>query len=263
MTMSKPVLLQETLDGVRILRLNRPEKMNALNEELVAALLEAMDVAVKEKAIRVIGITGQGRGFCAGADLGGSKSSDSTVDSLDDLGSVGRLVIAVRVACDKPVIAGINGIAIGAGLALAMLADMRIASSAATFNPGYARVATSPDCGLSWTLPQAVGHEHAMRFLLERETVDAQAALKIGLVGEVVETDTFDEAFSAYCKKIASVAPIALQQTKRLVNKASFNTDLESHLRDELRYVNRGLRSEAGQDAMRAIFKPRKPVFKG
>lgn len=263
MASSDPVVLQETSDGVRVLRLNRPDKMNGINAELLKALIEAVQAATHDEEVRAIGITGAGRGFCAGADLGNSKASDFKRDKLDDLGFVGRLALAIRMECDKPVIAGINGLAVGGGVALAMLADMRIASSSATFNPGYARVGLSPDAGLSWTLPQAVGHEQAMRFLLEQQTLDAQAALKMGLVGEVVDADGFEDAFMEYCRKIASAAPLALRHIKKLVSRAGLGIDLEAQLCAENLFVERGARSEDAQEAIRALFKKRQPVFKG
>jgi 2-(1,2-epoxy-1,2-dihydrophenyl)acetyl-CoA isomerase len=172
-------------------------------------------------------------------------------------------VKGIRVECEKPVIAGIGGIAIGAGLSLAMIADMRIASTAASFHPGYARAGTSPDCGLSWTLPAAVGHERAMRFFLEQEMVGAEAALAMGLVGEVVPAEGFEEAFLAYCHKITGVAPLAARQTKQLVTRVGLLDDLESHLLDELTNARRGLASADGKEAVRAIFEKRKPHFTG
>ncbi len=139
----------------------------------------------------------------------------------------------------------------------------RLASSAARFHPGYARIGTSPDCGLSWTLPAAIGHERAMRFFLEQEMIDADAALALGLVGEVVDADGFDQAFIAYCEKIAEIAPLAATQTKRMVTRIGLPDDLEAHLRDELKYAGRGLRSDDGKEAVRAILQKRKPVFSG
>jgi 2-(1,2-epoxy-1,2-dihydrophenyl)acetyl-CoA isomerase len=172
-------------------------------------------------------------------------------------------VTGIRVECEKPVVAGIGGIAIGAGLSLALCADMRVASSKARFRPGYARAGSSPDCGLSWTLPQAIGHERAMRFLLDPQMIDADAALALGLVGEVVPAERFEEAFVAYCRKIAEVAPLAARQTKRLVTRAGLIEDLEGHLRDELKLAARALSSEDGREAVKAIFQKRKPEFTG
>ena len=254
------VLLEETLEGVRILRLNRPQKKNALSSELLSAIIHAVEGATDDDAVRVIGIIGEGDSFCSGADLSDTKPAAPGV-RMDE--QVIRLVKGICVDCEKPVIAGIDGIAIGAGVSLAMMADMRLASSKARFHPGYARAGTSPDCGLSWTLPQAVGHERAMRFFLEQEMLGADAALEMGLVGEVVDADGFEEAFLDYCRKIAAVAPLAARQTKRLVTRVGLLDDLESHLRDELKYTMRGLTSADGREAVRAIFEKRKPEFTG
>jgi 2-(1,2-epoxy-1,2-dihydrophenyl)acetyl-CoA isomerase len=257
---AEPVLLEETCDGVRILTLNRPAKKNALSNDLVQALVEGFEAAAADDDVRVVGLTGAGDAFCAGADLAAPAGSSDRATMADQ---VVRLVRGMRVDCEKPVVAGVGGIAIGAGLSLALCADMRIASSKARFHPGYARVGTSPDCGLSWTLPQAIGRERAMRFLLDVKTTEADAALALGLVGEVVPEDRFEETFLAYCRKIAEVAPLASRQTKRLVTRADLLDDLEAHLRDELDLAARALRSKDGREAVKAIFQKRKPEFTG
>jgi 2-(1,2-epoxy-1,2-dihydrophenyl)acetyl-CoA isomerase len=254
------VLLEETREGVRLLRLNRPRKKNALSGELISAIIEAVERAADDDAVRVVGIIGEGDAFCSGADLMDTKPAAPGV-RMDE--QVIRLVRGICVDCEKPVIAGIDGIALGAGVSLAMMADMRLASSKARFHPGYARAGTSPDGGLSWTLPEAVGPERAMRFLLEQEMIGADAALAMGLVGEVVDADGFEEAFLDYCGKIAAVAPLAARQTKRLLTRVGLVDDLESHLRDELKYTMRGLKSADGREAVRAIFEKRKPEFTG
>jgi 2-(1,2-epoxy-1,2-dihydrophenyl)acetyl-CoA isomerase len=262
MTNSEPVLLEETTDGVRILRLNRPAKKNALSSDLIHAVIEGFAAAAADDDVRVVGLTGAGDAFCSGADLKEPRpaAGESRPDAEDQ---AVRMVSGIRVECEKPVIAGIDGIAIGAGLALAMCADMRIASSKARFHPGYARAGASPDCGLSWTLPQAIGRERAMRFLLEPRMHGADEALALGLVGEVVPEEQFQEAFVAYCQKIAEVAPMASRQTKRLVTRAGLLADLEDHLRDELKLARRALASEDGREAVKAIFEKRKPRFTG
>ena len=257
---SESVLLQTTHDHVRILTLNRPEKKNALSGELTRTLVAAIDDASSDPAVRVIGITGNGDTFCAGADLSPGQERESPDETIE---RVVKLVTGIRVQCHKPVIAGINGLAIGAGLSLAMCCDLRIASSSATFHPGYARVGTSPDCGLTWSLPQAVGHEQAMRFLLEIEFVSADQALNMGMIGDVQPADQFDEAFLAYCSKIAEVAPLAATQTKLQITKVGLPEDLENLIREELRYTGKGLASNDGREARKAIFEKRKPKFTG
>lgn len=258
--MQEPVLIEETFDRVRVLRLNRSEKKNALTSELTGAIADALDRAREDDAIRVIGITGAGDTFCAGADLSPRRDREPPTDTVE---TAVRLVAGIKVRCEKPVIAGINGLAIGAGLSLAMCCDMRIASDAARFHPGYARAGTSPDCGLTWTLPLALGHERAMRFLLELDFVDAARALQIGLIGAVVEAATFEASFLEYCHRIAEVAPLAARQTKRQVVRVSLPEDLEALLREELRLTGRGLASNDGKEAVRAIFEKRKPQFTG
>ncbi len=264
--MTDPVLEQETAAGVRYLRLNRPERKNALDSRLGWAIVEAFQAAATDDEVRAIGITGAGDAFCSGADLGKSEPHtplEPANEAIDDLSWVGRFPLVIRVACDKPVVAGVNGIAIGAGLSLAMCADIRIAREGARFHPGYARAATSPDGGLSWTLPQALGHEKAMRFLLEQEMVSAADALALGLVSQVEAEDEFDGVFRAYCERLAQVAPIAARQTKRLVTRAGLAIDLEDHLRTELSYARRGLSSEDGLEAVSAIMEKRPPKFRG
>jgi len=267
MSESDPVLLEEDRGAVRILRLNRPKKKNALDNALGWGIVQAVERAAADDSVFAIGITGAGDAFCSGADLAMGGEADPVLSpgdaAVDDLGWIGRFPLTLRVRCDKPIIAGVNGIAIGAGLSLAMCADMRVASSAARFHPGYARAGTSPDGGLAWTLPQAVGHERAMRFLLEQEFVGADHALAFGLVGEVVDAADFEARFIAYCEQMAAVAPIAARQTKRLVTRIGLPRDLESHLRDELQYAVRGLQSEDGREAVSAIMEKRKPEFSG
>jgi 2-(1,2-epoxy-1,2-dihydrophenyl)acetyl-CoA isomerase len=270
MSTSDPVLIRETAGFVRILRLNRPARKNALNDELGWAIVSAIAEAARDDSVRVIAITGNGDAFCSGADLARDRTAEvagqglSAQDQrLDDLGWIGRFLLAIRLDCDKPVVAGINGVAIGAGLALAMCADMRIAADTASVHPGYIRAGTSPDGGLSWTLPLLIGHEPAMRFLLDPRMVSAGEAQSLGLIGEVVPAAALEERLRAYCARLAALAPIGVRQTKRLAVRATLSTDLEAHLRDELRYVGRGLASEDGKEAVRAIFEKREASFMG
>jgi len=252
------VLLEETNNGVRLLTLNRPDKKNALSPDLTEGIVAAIERAIEDDEVRVIGITGAGDTFCAGADLSPGQGRGK-----DTIETAVQLVTNIRIKCEKPVIAGINGLAIGAGLSLAMCCDMRMASSQARFHPGYARAGTSPDCGLTWSLPQAVGHEHAMRFLLEVEFIDADTARAIGMVGDVVSHESFQADFLAYCEKIAEVAPLAARQTKLQVTRVGLPEDLETLVRNELRLTGRGLASNDGKEARKAIFEKRKPAFTG
>jgi 2-(1,2-epoxy-1,2-dihydrophenyl)acetyl-CoA isomerase len=219
----------------------------------------------------VIVVTGGAAGpkaaFCSGADLAPASGDDererTTNEILDDKDWIGQFLVAFRLHCDKPVIAAINGVAVGAGVALALCADLRIAAQSAALHPGYIRAGTSPDGGLSWTLPTLLGHEAALRFLWNPRMVPAEEAQARGLVGEVVADDAFSDAVARQAAQLAALAPLGVRQTKRLVVRATLGAEVHSHLRDELSYVRRGLGSEDGKEAVRAIFEKRTPTFHG
>ena len=263
------VLEQQTLGNVHVVRLNRPERKNALTGELGWAIVRAVQEADADDDVRVIALTGNGDAFCSGLDLGPSDgpAPDTGLTPqqqfLDEKGWVGRLLVSLRFETDKPIVAGVNGVAVGAGLSLAMAADIRIAADTARLHPGYLRAGTSPDGGLTWSLPTLLGHEAAMRFLLESRFVDAAEALARGLVGEVVPAAELDDRLLDYCAQIAQQAPIAVRQTKRLVARALLVDDPDARVREEIRYALRGLNSEDGKEAVAAIMEKRLPKFEG
>ena len=254
---------------VRTLRLNRPEKKNALSEELAWGIIAAIEEAANDDSVWVIGITGTDDAFCSGLDLtpagdGQGHAPMSSQDALlDDLGWVSRFPLVLREQCDKPIVAGLNGVAVGAGLSLAMAADVRIAAESVRLIAGYPRIGGSPDGGLSWTLPQAIGYEQAMRFLLENRTVGAEEALRLGFVGEVVPDDRFQKRFEEYCQSLTSISPITARLTKRVVRRSTALADAEAHFRYELANIRMAFTTEDGQEARQAFGEKRPPVFKG
>jgi enoyl-CoA hydratase/carnithine racemase len=262
-------LRAETVGHVRVLRLDRPERKNALTAALGWSIVRAVEEAQADDDVRVVALTGNGDAFCSGLDLGGG--GDAQPDTglsdqqriLDEKGWVGRFLLALRFQTDKPVVAGVNGVAVGAGLSLAMAADIRIAADTARLHPGYLRAGTSPDGGLTWSLPTLVGHEAAMRFLLESRFVDAGEALRRGLVSEVVPADQLQDRVMALCDHIAAQAPLAVQRTKRLVARTPLVTDVDARMVEEIRNALAGLDSEDGQEAVRAIMEKRTPEFRG
>lgn len=254
---------------VRVLRLDRPHRKNALTTALGWSIVRAVAHSHADDGVRVVAITGNGDAFCSGLDLGpGDDAQPDTGLSeqgevLDEMGWVGRFLLALRFECDKPVIAGINGVAVGAGLSLAMAADIRVAADTARLHPGYLRAGTSPDGGLTWSLPTLIGHEAAMRFLLESRFVEAAEALDRGLVSEVVPAADLEDRLLELSQAIAAQAPLAVRRTKRLVARAPLVTDVPARLTDEVRSAVAGLRSEDGQEAVRAIMEKRTPEFRG
>jgi 2-(1,2-epoxy-1,2-dihydrophenyl)acetyl-CoA isomerase len=270
------VLVAETIGRLRVLRLNRPERKNALNGALFQAITAGVVDAARDDEVWALAVTGSGDAFCSGLDLDdvgppdepADGPADGPSDGPDEPGErdelVGNFALLLRVVCDKPVIAGVNGVAVGIGVSLAMAADLRLAAPSARFHPGYARVGTSPDGGGTWTVTQALGYEGAMRFFLEQRMIGAEEALRIGLVGEVAESDAgFDERFVEYAQQIATVAPLAARQTKQLLGKVSQPSDLRGHLADEVRLALHGLASEDSAEAIRAMVARDEPVFRG
>lgn len=264
-----PDLTVETVGHVRLLRLDRPQRKNALTASLGWSIVRAVAAANADDDVRVVAVTGSGDAFCSGLDLG--ADDDASPDTglseqeriLDEKGWVGRFLLALRFEADKPVVAGINGAAVGAGLSLAMAADIRIAADSARLHPGYLRAGTSPDGGLTWSLPNLVGHEAALRFLLESRFVDADEALRRGFVSEVVPAEQLGARLLAFCEAIAAQAPLAVRRTKHLVARAPLVSDIDARVIEEVRSAVAGLNSEDGQEAVRAIVERRAPEFRG
>jgi 2-(1,2-epoxy-1,2-dihydrophenyl)acetyl-CoA isomerase len=252
---------------VRTLQLNRPDKMNALSDELAWGVVSAVEEASRDDDTWVIAITGTDKAFCAGLDLSPenkpfSPKTEQTAQ-LDDIHWVGSFPLVLREVCDKPVVAGVNGVAVGAGLALAMAADIRIVAKSARMMAGYTRIGGSPDGGLSWTLAQAVGYEQAMRFMLENKQVQGDEAVALGMAGEVVEDDALTDRLAEYCEQLAKWSPITTRSAKRVIGKASGLADLEAHVRYELATIRRCFQSGDAQEARKAFFEKRDPVFQG
>ena len=251
---------------VRTIRLNRPEKRNALSQELAWKIVEAVDAAAVDDNVWVVALTGNGDVFCAGLDLTGSDAYSPHTPQmamLDDIGWVGNFVLALRKRCDKPVIGGINGAAVGAGLGLAMACDARIVARSARLMAGYTRIGGSPDAGLTITLPQVMGYERAMRFMMENRTVVGAEALDWGMAGEAVDDANFHARLAEYCAQLCEWSPITLRLLKRGIVKSYESIDMEQQLRYEVSNIGRAFRSEDGQEARRAFLEKRKPVFQG
>ena len=251
---------------VRTIRLNRPDKKNALSQELAWGVIEAVEEAARVDEVWVVALTGSGDAFCAGLDLSGAEPyhpATRQTAQLDDIGWVGNFVLALRKRCDKPVVACINGVAVGAGLGLAMAADVRLIARSARLMAGYTRIGGSPDAGLTVTLPQAMGYEPAMRFMMENRTVLGEEAVALGMAGEVVDDDAFAARLATYCESLCAWSPITLRLLKRGMTKALESHDLEQQLRYEVSNIRMAFGSEDGREARRAFLEKRAPAFKG
>ena len=261
------VLEIETDGHLRVLRLNRPERKNALTGELIEGIVAGLRDAANDDDVWAVALTGNGDAFCSGLDLAGMSSGDGDGDGDgedEDERERDHFAFVALYVCDKPILAGVNGVAVGMGVSLAMCADLRLAAPSARFHPGYARVGASPDGGLTWTLPEAIGRERAMRFFLESRMVAAAEALELGMVSEVTETDdAFVARFLEYGRMLAGVAPLAARQTKRLVDAVGRPPDLQAHLTEEIRLTLQAFTTDDSKEAVRAMAAREQPTFTG
>jgi 2-(1,2-epoxy-1,2-dihydrophenyl)acetyl-CoA isomerase len=258
-----PPILVKSDSGVRTITLNRPERLNAIDPELADALPRAVDDASRSDDVRVVVITGAGRGFCSGLDISSPpRLPESTrADRLDPLAWVGRWVTAL-VSCEKPVIAAVNGVAAGAGFGLALAADIRLVASGARLTAGYIRRALSPDTGVSYFLPRLVGVSRATEILFTGRDLDAAETERMGLAAVVIPDEAFADQVAAYAARLAAGPSIAFALTKRLL-AASFDASLTGQLERELAYIKTCFASPDAAEALRAFSEKRKPVFSG
>jgi 2-(1,2-epoxy-1,2-dihydrophenyl)acetyl-CoA isomerase len=252
-----------TPEGVRTITLDRPERLNAVNPALADALPAAVAEAHADDAVRVVVITGAGRGFCAGLDLSDPAALDarSRAGRLEPLAWVGRWVLALR-GCEKPIVAAVNGPAAGAGFGLALAADIRLVAEGATMTAGYVRRGLSPDAGVTYHLPRLVGASRAADIVLTGRDVPADEALRIGLASAVLPSEGFAGLVAAYAARLAAGPPIALALTKRLLTQSA-DTALEAQLRDELAHIKTCFATGDVAEAMTAFREKRVPVFRG
>ncbi|MEV1069580.1 enoyl-CoA hydratase-related protein [Streptomyces sp. NPDC050263] len=195
------------------LTLARPDRLNALGTAGFADLADAVDEADADDGVRVIVLTGEGRAFCAGADL------DTVVDA-HTVEAAGRAALAVR-RTDKPVLAAVNGAAAGAGCSLALACDLVLARRSAYFLLAFAGVGLMPDAGATAVVPAAIGRARAMRMALLGERIPAPTAAEWGLIGEAVDDADFDGAVASMTARLASGPPLAYARIKGAVNEAA------------------------------------------
>jgi enoyl-CoA hydratase len=221
--MSDAVLVESVKPGIVVVTLNRPERLNAMNYDLVRGLYDALDELENDPTCRVIVLTGAGRGFCAGLDLTEGASPPSTVGlGRAQAGMTVQKLIAGLVprmrSVPQPIIAAVNGAASGGGLALSLASDVRIAAQSARFNVAFIRVGLSGcDIGVSWMLPRLIGASRAFELLLTGRLIDAVEADRIGLVTRVVpDANVLDSALET-AELIVGNSPFGVRMTKEVM----------------------------------------------
>jgi 2-(1,2-epoxy-1,2-dihydrophenyl)acetyl-CoA isomerase len=223
----------QVTDGVATIVMNRPESLNSLTVTMKLELLGAFRQAAVDEAVRAVVLTGAGRGFCVGQDLGehaeGLAAGDTELRTVRD--HYNPLIEAI-VGSPKPVIAAVNGMAAGAGASLAFACDIRIAADTAAFLMAFAKVALGPDSGASWTLPRLIGHGRATAMMMLAEPVAASQALEMGIVSAVVPATDLPSVVDALAAKLAAGPTVAYAAIKSTLAFAAAN-DLTTALARE------------------------------
>jgi enoyl-CoA hydratase/carnithine racemase len=261
---------------VATIALNRPDKLNAWTRIMEQEVRQAMQEAAGDDHVRVIVLTGAGRGFCAGADMSLLQSvverglhplPDAAAADGQPEGSGSRADFERQYsyfpAIPKPVIAAINGPAVGLGLVLAMFCDIRFASEDAKFGTAFARRGLIAEYGLAWLLPRVIGHAHAMDILLSARIFGAQEALRLGLVNQVFSAADFSDKVYAYATDLAEcVSPRSMRVIKRQVYEAMFQT-LGQALDTSTEEMRASLQCEDFKEGVAHFIEKRAPAFQG
>jgi len=259
--MEQPVVLEERTGQTVILTLNRPEVMNSFNFAMLRGLQEKIDALRFDPEIRVVIITGAGdKAFCAGADLK-ERATLSDIQVKEFIYTIRNLFTAVEYL-PKPVIAAVNGVALGGGTELALACDIRIAASTATMGLTETRLAIIPGAGGTQRLPRLVGRGKAKELIFTGRRVGAEEALQIGLVNAVAAPEKLMDACLEMAAMICETGPIAIQQAKYAINYG-LETDLHTGLAIESNAYWITIPTEDRLEGLAAFREKRKPVYKG
>jgi len=261
------------IDGhVAVLSFNRPERRNALSDPIYEGFARALPLIERDPSVRVLLVTGEGGAFCAGGDVKGmhesntSASTGSPASSVEDrvawLRSRQALVSLALRQLPMPVVAALPGAAAGAGLSMALAADLRIAAERAVLVTAFANVGASGDFGTSWFLPRLVGEAKAKELMFLSPRLTAAEAAELGLLNRVLPDEGFDDAAVAFCQDLATRAPIALRYMKENVDRALGST-LSDALDAEASAMVRTMGTADHREAAAAFVEKRPPEFAG
>lgn len=245
---------------VLLATLNRPTVLNAIDHEMRRDLGAALERVREDDEVRVLVLTGAGRGFCSGGDVGGMAGSDPVPRqnvALDEFASAGDRALALD-RLDKPVVAAVNGVAAGSGMSLALSCDLRVGDERTRFRTAFAERALSPDAGMTYTLSRVLGYARAADLLLTAREVRSTEAYRLGLLDRVAPGDTCVEAALTLAAQIAALPPLAVRAAKQVL-KRSTDALLEDALRFETAGLVRAGRAEHDRREAVTAFREKRP----
>jgi 2-(1,2-epoxy-1,2-dihydrophenyl)acetyl-CoA isomerase len=264
--MGFPEIQFELSDHVATITLDRPEQLNALSPEMSESVVTALEQCARDDEVRVIVITGAGRAFCAGGDLKTmhlrAERERTAVGRIEALTAPGRLIPVLLRRTVKPVIAAVNGPAIGWGCDFAVACDLRIASDSARFGELFVKRGLIPDGGSTYNLPRLIGMDRAAELIFTGRIIDAAEALRIGLVTRVVPAADLADEVRRVALEIAANAPLAVQAAKRLLYAQQHMT-LDQSMEQVSMFLSTLRHSEDHQEGVAAFLEKREPVFRG
>ena len=265
------ITIDQPAAGITRITLNRPDSLNAINEALIGDLLKCFTALNHDRQTRVVILTGAGKGFCAGADLKNSAAGPGSIPGTDGIGRLGytykfqeylaELMLAIH-ECDKPVIAAINGVAVGGGLALTLACDIRIASTKARFGSVFIKTGLSScDVGTSYFLPRLIGASDAAELMLTGRIIDAHEAKAMRLTSQTVAPDELADAALAKAAMIAENAEYGVWMTKKGLRSNIDATSLRQAMELENRTQVLGCFTGCMEEAMQAFQEKRPPKW--
>jgi len=266
--MSYQYILLEKEEGIATIILNRPERLNALIPQMRVEMREALEDVAADADIRVLILTGAGRGFCSGADVGTVAERTEMAEDEPERALLLQPVATPRLLAlmrnlNKPTICALNGVAAGAGTGLALTCDIIIASEQARFRIAFTRMGLPPADGISYLLPRRIGTHRALELVYTNDMIDAIEMERIGLVNKVVPHDKLIGAAKEMARKMFQIPPLTLALSKQCIYKGAATPDIESQIIMDNLVGSTLARTEDQREAQRSFIEKREPLYRG